>query len=493
MAETPAGGGSYGIETIDVKAVNRREDRSLYASRQKIYAKLAHGTFRKLKWVLMAITLGIYYLIPWLRWDRGPDLPNQAVLLDLNNQRFFVFGLEIWPQEFYFVTGLLVLAALVLFLSTALAGRIWCGYFCPQTVWTDLMIAVERFWQGDRNARIRLDKSPWTTEKIYKKGMTHLTWLFIAMTTGGAFIYYFADTPTLVVQFFTGTAPFEAYLFFWIFTFTTYLLGGIVREQLCIYMCPWPRIQGAMVDKDSLLVTYHDHRGEPRGAHRKGTTWDGRGDCVDCMACIAVCPMGIDIRDGAQLECIQCALCIDACNEIMERVGRPANLIAYDTIAGQAAARENRPARIPYFRSRTLLYFGLIALVGTIMLIALNNRTILETSVLADRNPLFVQLANGDIRNGYTLKILNKRHEPREFDISIDGLPDATFVIQGQNNSAKPVVSVPTDVLKDFRIFVIVPAAAVKSLNKKGAPFAFLVRDTKSGEIVRRETAFRRP
>ena len=493
MAEPRAGADSSSIETIDVKAVNRREDRSLYASRQKIYPKLTHGTFRNLKWILMAVTLGIYYLIPWLRWDRGPDLPNQAVLLDLNNQRFFFFDLEIWPQEFYYVTGLLVLAALVLFLSTALAGRIWCGYFCPQTVWTDLMIAVERFWQGDRNARIRLDKSPWTTEKIFKKGMTHLTWLFIGMATGGAFIYYFADTPTLVRQFFTGTAPYQAYLFFWIFTFMTYLLGGIVREQLCVYMCPWPRIQGAMVDKDSLLVTYHDHRGEPRGAHRKGATWEGRGDCVDCKACIAVCPMGIDIRDGSQLECIQCALCIDACNDIMERVGRPANLIAYDTIAGQAAAREGNPSRIPFIRPRTLLYVAIIGLVGGIMLLALSNRAILEASVLADRNPLFVRLANGDIRNGYTLKILNKLHEPRTYEVTIDGLPEAAFMIQGQNDANTKIVTVPTDVLKEFRAFVTVPEAAAMKLKEHGEQFSFVVRDTESGATARRQTAFRRP
>ena len=493
MVETRAGADSAGIETIDVRAVNRREDRALYAGRQKIYPKLAHGTFRNLKWVLMAITLGIYYLIPWIRWDRGPDLPNQAVLLDLNNQRFFFFDLEIWPQEFYFVTGLLVLAALVLFLSTALAGRVWCGYFCPQTVWTDLMIAVERFWQGDRNARIRLDKSPWTTEKIYKKTMTHLTWLFIGMTTGGAFIYYFADTPTLVVKFFTGTAPYEAYLFFWIFTFATYFLGGIAREQLCIYMCPWPRIQGAMVDKDSLLVTYHGHRGEPRGAHRKGTTWEGRGDCVDCKACIAVCPMGIDIRDGSQLECIQCALCIDACNDIMARVDRPQNLIAYDTIAGQAAAAEGRRARVPFIRSRTLLYFGLISIVGIVMLAALNSRSVLEMSVLADRNPLYVRLSNGDIRNGYTLKIVNKRHEPRTFTVAIEGIPDARLAIQGQADPARPTVTVPTDVLKEFRAFVTVPEATAMALDKHGAPFSFVVRDTQSDDIVRRASAFRRP
>ena len=206
----------------------------------------------------MAVTLGIYYIVPWLRWDRGPYLPDQAVLIDFPSRRFFFFFLEIWPQEFYYVTGLLVLAALVLFLVTSLAGRVWCGYTCPQTVWTDLMIAVERFWQGDRNARLRLDKAPWSAETLSRKGATHLSWLLIAIATGGAFVFYFADAPTLARQLVTFEAPLVAYMFVGIFTATTYVLGGIAREQVCIYMCPWPRIQGAMFDRDSLLISYRD-------------------------------------------------------------------------------------------------------------------------------------------------------------------------------------------------------------------------------------------
>jgi cytochrome c oxidase accessory protein FixG len=321
----------------DVTAVNKKELRQLYATRQTIHPRLARGTFRRLKWIVMAATLGLYYILPWLRWDRGPDLPHQAVLLDMPNNRYFVFFLEIWPQEFYFITGLLVLAALLLFLVTSAAGRVWCGYACPQTVWTDLMVAVERFWQGDRNARIRLDKEPWGPSKIFKKTMTHLTWMLIGLATGGALVFYFRDAPTLAYEFLTGTAPAVAYLFVGIFTFTTYLLGGIAREQVCIYMCPWPRIQGAMVDRHTLLVSYRTERGEPRGPLRKNQGWEGRGDCIDCKACVAVCPTGIDIRDGAQLECIQCALCIDACDEIMDKVGRPRGLIAYDTSAKQEA------------------------------------------------------------------------------------------------------------------------------------------------------------
>jgi cytochrome c oxidase accessory protein FixG len=486
--------GASEVETHDVEAVNRRVDRGLYQTRQKVYPKRAKGTFRRLKWILMAVTLGIYYAVPWLRWDRGADLPNQAVLLDMSHERFFLFGLEIWPQEFYFVTGLLILASLSLFLVTSLAGRVWCGYFCPQTVWTDLMVAVERFWQGDRNARMRLDKAGWSLDKLYRKVATHISWLLIAVATGGAFVFYFADAPTLFGQLLTGEAPVPAYLFIAILTFTTYLLGGIAREQVCIYMCPWPRIQGAMIDHDSLLVSYRDYRGEPRGPHRKGATWVGRGDCVDCKACVAVCPMGIDIRDGAQLECIQCALCIDACNDIMGKVGRPQGLIAYDTIAGQEAAVKGEVAKPHFLRARTLLYLGLIGIVGAIMLVALANRSLLEINVLPDRNPFFVRLSNGDIRNGYTVKILNKLHEPRRFVIEVEGLPDAKLTVAGLGKGdGSSEILVPTDVLKELRLFVAVPVTTTERFEHHGEGFSFIVRDVESDREARRETTFRSP
>ena len=484
---------SADAELRDVKALNRREERQLYATREKVYPKLAHGTFRRLKWLLMAVTLGIYYAVPWIRWNRGPDLPNQAVLLDMDHGRFFLFGLEIWPQEFYFVTGLLILAALTLFLITSLAGRIWCGYFCPQTVWTDLMIAVERFWQGDRNARIRLDKEPWGLAKISKKAMTHISWVFIGLATGGAFVFYFADAPTLALQLATGTAPTVAYAFIGIFTFTTYLLGGIAREQVCIYMCPWPRIQGAMIDKDSFLVSYRDWRGEPRGPSRKSGQNAGKGDCIDCNACIAVCPVSIDIRDGAQLECIQCALCIDACNDIMTRIGRSQNLIGYATIAGLDAEAKGAIATPRLLRPRTMLYAGLITLVSIVMLMALNARSVLDVSVLPDRNPLYVALSNGGIRNGYTLKILNKLHEPHKFEIAVDGLPGARLTITGFDGIANPALTVPTDVLSELHVFIVIPAESLKALTPHIHPFSFVVRDIQSGRVVRHGTSFRRP
>ncbi len=480
-------------ELQDVKAQNKREERALYATREKVHPKLAKGKFRNLKWFLMALTLGIYYAVPWIRWDRGPDLPSQAVLLDMENERFFMFGLEIWPQEFYFVTGLLILAALVLFLVTALAGRVWCGYFCPQTVWTDLMIAVETFWQGDRGARIRLDKQPWGPVKLFRKGMTHLSWLLIAVSTGGAFVFYFADAPTLFNQLITGTAPYTAYLFIAILTGTTYLLGGIAREQLCIYMCPWPRIQGAMIDKDSYLVSYRDWRGEPRGAIRKGETATTKGDCIDCKACVAVCPVSIDIRDGAQLECIQCALCVDACNDIMARVGKPKDLIGYATIAGLEAEAKGSSATPRLLRPRILLYFALIGLVGGIMLAALSMRTVLEVNVLPDRNPLYVQLSDGGIRNGYSVKILNKLHEPHTFVIGAEGLTNARVSVAEVKDGGEPKVTVPTDEVRELRVFVVVPREGLATLTSQANPFTITVRNVATGQTTQRSTTFRRP
>ncbi len=481
-----------GREHADVTAVNASEGRSLYADRQWVYPKLARGYYRRLKWALMAITLGLYYIVPWIRWNRGPDLPSQAVILDMQHERFFMFGLEIWPQEFYYVTGLLILASLTLFLVTALAGRVWCGYFCPQTVWTDLMVAIERFWQGDRNARIRLDKEPWGPVKIFKKSMTHLSWLALAIATGGAFVFYFADAPTLLKQLLNGTAPATAYMFIGIFAGTTYVLGGIAREQVCIYMCPWPRIQGAMIDKDSFLVSYRDHRGEPRGPIRKGEAPGVKGDCIDCKACIAVCPMGIDIRDGAQLECIQCALCIDACDDIMHKVGRKDKLIGYTTLADLEAEGTGSSAKPKLVRSRTMLYFGLIAAVGLIMLGTLSMRSVLELNVLPERNPFFVRLSDGSIRNTYTIKILNKLHEPRTFAIKVRNLPNARVAIAEGGAEAEAKITAPTDAIGETRVFVIVPEDKLADLSADAHTFDLIVMDVKSGQESHRTTTFRR-
>lgn len=484
---------AQGVEKIDVAAVNRKETRENYSSRVKIHPKRARGFFRNIKWLVMAATLGVYYLVPWIRWDRGPGLPNQAVLMDIENGRIFFFNLAIWPQELYLVTGFLVLSALSLFLFSAIAGRVWCGYLCWQTVWTDMMVAVERFWQGDRNTRIRLDKEPWTGSKIFKKVMTHVSWLVIAAATGGAFILYFRDAPTLAAEFFTGKAPIPSYVFFALLTGFTYLLGGIAREQVCIYMCPWPRIQGAMIDADSLLVTYRDFRGEPRGAFRKSQGWEGRGDCIDCNACVAVCPMGIDIRDGTQLECITCALCIDACNGIMDKIGKPHGLIAYDTYRSLQSEKKGGGLQLRLLRPRTMLYAGMIAVVGTIVAFALMSKTVLELNVIAERNPLFVQLSDGGVRNTYTVKILNKQYKPHTFALTIEGLPGAQLSVLGQEADSNPKITVVPDDLREVRAYVTLPKSSVASVGGEKIEFDFVVTDVADGNKTKRGTNFRKP
>ena len=403
----------------------------LYKPRTPIYPKLVHGRWRMIKWALLAVTLAVYYITPWLRWHRPDGLPQQAVLVDFAGRRFYFAFIQLWPQEIYFVTGLMVIAALALFLVTALFGRLWCGYACPQTVWTDLFIVVERAIEGDRNARMKLDAAPMSWNKLWRKTSKHLVWLAIAMTTGGAWIFYFQDAPTLWRTFWIGQAPTTAYLSVAILTFTTYSLAGMMREQVCTYLCPWPRIQGAMLDEHSLQVTYRKDRGEPRGPHKKAETWTGRGDCIDCNQCVIVCPMGIDIRDGAQIECINCGLCVDACDEVMLKLDRPRGLIAYDTDAAVVAHSEGRKPVYKFVRARTVYYAVTLVLVSGLMIWGLSTRVPVMLDVLRDRNPTFVRLHDGAIRNGFTLKVANLSFRPETYEISLTGLAGAILKAPG--------------------------------------------------------------
>ncbi|RDD61168.1 4Fe-4S dicluster domain-containing protein [Ferruginivarius sediminum] len=519
MSETTA------QESVDALSRKQQKESQLYAGRVKVHPMSIWGTFRKLKWAAVGILLAIYYLVPWIRWDRGPGAPDQAVLIDMPSRRAYFFFIEIWPQEVYYLAGLLILGAIGLFWVTSLLGRVWCGFACPQTVWTDLYMQVERWIEGDRNARIKLDKQPMNREKLVKRVSKHAVWLVIAVLTGGAWVMYFKDAPTLAREFFVGESSASVYGFTALFTATTYLLAGWAREQVCTYMCPWPRFQAAMFDEDSMIVTYEGWRGEPRGKPRKNLAhispkemppgpdsvprqglanidWgkageqydtaklDGLGDCVACNKCVAVCPTGIDIRDGVQLECIGCGLCIDACNSVMEKLGRPRNLITYDTLSNQDRYARGEPGRFRLVRPRTVLYTLLFLVVAGIMLWSLAFRATADINVLHDRNPLFVTLSDGSIRNGYTIKILNKTRAERDFTLDVRGIEGATMSVVGQGEGGGDVtLAAQPDSVATYKVYVTAPREAVRGAQ---ADVSFALTDMQ-GETALHETVFRGP
>ncbi len=460
----------------------------LYAARKQVYPQSVSGTFRRIKWGLMAACLGVYYLLPFVRWNRGLGAPSQAVLVDLPNSRFYFFFIELWPQEVYYFTGLLIVAAITLFLMNSVGGRIWCGYLCPQTVWTDLFYAVERMVEGDR--RERMLKAARGTRKLQRFGeivLKHSIWLLIAWWTGGAWVLYFNDAPTLVKQLVTFQAPMLAYIWIAILTATTYLLAGFMREQVCVYMCPWPRIQAALTDEWALNVTYKYDRGEKRTSLKKASELralgQAAGDCIDCYQCVAVCPTGIDIRDGAQLDCIQCGLCIDACDAVMKKIGREPRLIGYDNDINIQRRQAGKPPIYRFVRPRTVVYSAMIAGVGAIMLYALLTRSLLDVNVLHDRNPLAVRLSDGSIRNAYTVRFLNKRAFDRVVAIDVDGPINAAVHVVGADSVTpdRPMIILGRDTTTELRVLVTAPS---EDNPEKSIPVKFRITDIGLGEVA---------
>ena len=468
------------------------EGNHLYANRVRVYPKSVHGAVRRTKWAILIVCLLIYYLLPWLRWNRGAGEPSQAVLLDVTNERFYFFTLELWPQDIWLLAGLLIMAAVALFLVTSLFGRLWCGYTCPQTVWTDLFMWVEQWVEGDRNERMQRDAAALDADTVWKKVLKHTIWIGIAFWTGGAWIMYYVDAPTVTVAFWTGQASAQVYFFTALFTLTTYGLAGWAREQVCTYMCPWPRFQAAMLDDQSFTVTYQGWRGEPRARGKRSGTAAHNGDCVDCGACVTACPTGIDIRDGNQLECINCGLCIDACNHVMQRTHQDKRLITWDTLARQAAKKEGRHDPIRLFRPRTIIYLSVLAVATTAMTTALATRSALGLSVQRDRAPVFVPLADGSIRNGYTVKILNKTQHRAAFSLRVAGLPGATLLLAEADPKPAPELEIPSgpDEVDTFRVLVTARPAAMTNGSQ---PVEFVLCDTATGKQTVYRSAFMGP
>ena len=398
-------------------------EQSLYAKREKIYPREVHGLFARLRTLGVVGLLGIYYLTPWLRWDG-----SQAILLDLPARKFHIFSLTLWPQDFIYLAFLLIIAGLTLFFVTALAGRVWCGYACPQTVWTEAFLWIERKVEGDRMRQQKLDAMPMNARKFRIKATKQLLWLLFAGWTGFTFVGYFTPIIDLGERLLTfSLGPWET---FWVlfYGFATYGNAGFMREQVCKYMCPYARFQSAMFDNDTLIVSYLPERGEPRGSRKRSTDYkaQGLGDCIDCTLCVQVCPTGIDIRDGLQYECIACSACIDACNDVMDKMGYPRGLITYTTENAMRGGRSH------ILRPRVVVYALLLLAIMSTFAWSLSQRSTLGLDVIRDRNRLYRETDEGRIENVYILKIINMDDKGHAFKLHVEGIEDLELFIDAR-------------------------------------------------------------
>jgi len=434
---------------------------------ETIHAKRIRGRWRTIKWMTASVWL-IFFLGPYLRWDG-----RQAVLFDIPNRQYHLFGVTILPQDFWMLSLLLLFFAILLAVVTALVGRVWCGFFCFQTVWTDIFTWIEEWLEGTPPQRRKLDQAPLSLAKVRTKLTKHLLWILIGFFTGFSFVAWFSDAPGLWGAFFLGQANSAVYISVTLFTVGTYILAGYLREQTCFWLCPYARIQGVMLDKTTIVPTYDERRGEPRGRVNKGETAASRtnGDCVDCKQCVAVCPTGIDIRQGQQEGCITCALCIDACDEVMEKVGRPRGLIRYaslDEFAGQAPkALLKRP--------RVWVYATILVVALSGIFYGMSSLDAIDLKVLHERAPLFVTLSDGSIQNKYTLKMLNKMPEELAVRISVSG-PEGLKLI-----GAEVPVVIHAGGVTPAMVFVKVPR---RHLKKAQEPIRFRVEATRPDGLV---------
>ena len=411
---------------------------SLYVAHQKIYPRSVKGLFNNWRWAMVWLTQLIFYGLPWLEWGQ-----RQAVLFDLGVRRFYIFGLVLYPQDFIYLTGLMVISALSLFLFTAVAGRLWCGYACPQTVYTEIFLWVEKLVEGDRSAQMRRDRQGWGLERIIRKTIKHLIWIAIGLWTGFTFVGYFTPIRELGLQYVQMSM--SSWETFWAFFygFATYGNAGFMRELVCKHMCPYARFQSAMFDKDTLIVTYDAQRGEPRGSRsRKADPAALKlGACVDCDLCVQVCPTGIDIRKGLQYECIGCGACVDGCNAVMDRMGYARGLVKYSTDNALKQGWDQRQVLRHVLRPRVLIYSAILLSIVLAMLISLSLRTAFKVDVVRDRGVMARTVASGNIENVYRLQIMNATEKVQRYKISVSGLPglrlDSESVVRIESTQAR--------------------------------------------------------
>jgi cytochrome c oxidase accessory protein FixG len=457
-------------------AVRKENDeavaQALVARREQIYPREVHGLFATWRLIMVCLTLGIYYVLPWINWGAG----RQAFLIDLPGRKFNLFMWSFWPQDLFYLTAILIISALSLFLFTAVAGRLWCGFACPQTVWTEVFLWIERTIEGDRPRQMRLAAQSWNAEKVLKKGSKHLVWILISAWTGFTFVGYF--TPIRELLHVVPTFSLGPWEMFWIvfYGFATYGNAGWLREQVCIYMCPYARFQSAMFDRDTLIISYDQKRGEPRGSRRRSADRQtlGLGDCIDCTLCVQACPTGIDIRNGLQYECIACGACIDACDSVMERMDYPKGLICYTTeneLAGQ-------PRQI--LRPRVIVYSLLLVAITLALVTAVLLRTPFALDVIRDRNVLYRPTAEGFIENVYTLKILNMDNEPHIFVLRAEGIPGLVLKADVEE------VGVVAGEVRELPVRLRVDPCALK---QQSTPIVFELQSVDGSSLSVREAA----
>jgi cytochrome c oxidase accessory protein FixG len=462
-----------------IPIVPAADEVGLYEIRRKIYPRAVHGAFARWRWALIFATQLVFYGIPWLQWNG-----RQAVLFDLGARKFYLGGLVFWPQDVIYLSVLLILAAFALFLFTTVAGRLWCGYACPQTVYTEIFAWIERKIEGDRLARIRLDAAPWTLDKVVVKGLKHSAWFAVALWTGYTFVGYFSPIHELGVRAITWQLG--AWEAFWIafYGFATWGNAGFMREQVCKYMCPYARFQSVMFDRDTLVITYDAARGDPRGGRKRGVVPSsvGLGDCVDCNICVQVCPTGIDIRDGLQYECIGCAACIDGCDQVMGKMGYAPGLIRYTTQNALANGYDKRTMWRRVFRPRTLIYTGVMMALVAVTVVSLATRNPLKVDVLRDRGALAREAAPGVAENVYRLQIMNTDETARRYAIRAEGVPGLAVVGVEQPVELGPAQSR----MLALRLQAPIPdddAAAAKQAH----PIAFTIEAVGDDDVTRHE------